>query len=258
MNLQSRNAWRHSRDLTIGADVAGAVRLRANARSSNRGVNCIGGSGFIVHARRSCEPRPWQELSCSRTSHSPVPQRTRHDADGRARYMVIDLFGLTSRRSAATISQKLYQWVFERVKPERDQNNRESRRENWWMFGEPTRKLREQLAGLSRYIATVETAKHRVLRVCSTRQFCPTTCSSTSRWTTRTFSGVLSSRIHVTWALAAGGRLGVGNDPRYNKTVCFETFPFPVPDDRHDSSASATLASNSTPTASGSRRSIPN
>lgn len=39
--------------------------------------------------------------------------------------------------------------------------------------------------------------------------------------------GVLSSRIHVTWALAAGGRLGFGNDPRYNKTRCFEPFPFP-------------------------------
>ena len=30
---------------------------------------------------------------------------------------------------------------------------------------------------------------------------------------------------------AAGGRLGVGNDPRYNKTRCFETFPFPDPDE---------------------------
>jgi hypothetical protein len=39
--------------------------------------------------------------------------------------------------------------------------------------------------------------------------------------------GVLSSRVHILWALAAGGRLGVGNDPRYNKGVCFEKFPFP-------------------------------
>jgi hypothetical protein len=39
--------------------------------------------------------------------------------------------------------------------------------------------------------------------------------------------GVLSSRVHVVWALATGGRLGVGNDPRYNKSRCFETFPFP-------------------------------
>jgi len=43
--------------------------------------------------------------------------------------------------------------------------------------------------------------------------------------------GVLSSKIHVTWALATGGRLGVGNDPRYNKTVCFDPFPFPDPTD---------------------------
>src|SRR4051812_27266847 len=41
------------------------------------------------------------------------------------------------------------------------------------------------------------------------------------------FLGILSSRIHVIWALAAGGRLGVGNDPRYNKTRCFDPFPFP-------------------------------
>ena len=43
------------------------------------------------------------------------------------------------------------------------------------------------------------------------------------------YLGVLSSRVHVCWALAQGGRLGVGNDPRYNKTRCFETFPFPEP-----------------------------
>lgn len=38
----------------------------------------------------------------------------------------------------------------------------------------------------------------------------------------------LSSTVHVRWALAAGGRLGVGNDPRYSKTRCFEPFPFPL------------------------------
>jgi hypothetical protein len=39
--------------------------------------------------------------------------------------------------------------------------------------------------------------------------------------------GLLSSRIHVTWALAAGGTLE--DRPRYNKTRCFEPFPFPDP-----------------------------
>lgn len=40
--------------------------------------------------------------------------------------------------------------------------------------------------------------------------------------------GVLSSQVHVIWALAAGSRLGVGNDPRYNKSRCFDPFPFPA------------------------------
>jgi hypothetical protein len=43
--------------------------------------------------------------------------------------------------------------------------------------------------------------------------------------------GVLSSRIHVAYALAAGGRMGMGNDPRYNKSRCFDPFPFPACDE---------------------------
>jgi len=39
--------------------------------------------------------------------------------------------------------------------------------------------------------------------------------------------GVLSSHIHGIWALRAGGWLGVGNDPRYSKSRCFDPFPFP-------------------------------
>jgi hypothetical protein len=42
------------------------------------------------------------------------------------------------------------------------------------------------------------------------------------------FHGVLSSHIHVAWALRSGGDLG-GNTPRYNNTVCFDPYPFPDP-----------------------------
>jgi len=40
--------------------------------------------------------------------------------------------------------------------------------------------------------------------------------------------GVLSSRIHVVYSLAAGSWLGVGNDPVYAKSRCFDPFPFPL------------------------------
>jgi len=43
------------------------------------------------------------------------------------------------------------------------------------------------------------------------------------------FFGVLHSRVHETWALATSSRHGVGNDPTYNNTTCFETFSFPWP-----------------------------
>jgi hypothetical protein len=39
------------------------------------------------------------------------------------------------------------------------------------------------------------------------------------------FLGVLSSRVHVEWTLATGGTLE--DRPRYNKTRCFDPFPFP-------------------------------
>jgi hypothetical protein len=42
------------------------------------------------------------------------------------------------------------------------------------------------------------------------------------------FLGVLSSKIHECFSLRSGGRLGVGNDPRYFHTRCFNPFPFPA------------------------------
>jgi type II restriction/modification system DNA methylase subunit YeeA len=43
------------------------------------------------------------------------------------------------------------------------------------------------------------------------------------------FFGVLQSRAHEVWSLRMGTWLGVGNDPRYTPTTCFETFPLPWP-----------------------------
>ena len=39
------------------------------------------------------------------------------------------------------------------------------------------------------------------------------------------FLAILASRIHVTWTLAQGGTLE--DRPRYNKSRCFDPFPFP-------------------------------
>src|SRR5690606_38781586 len=86
--------------------------------------------------------------------------------------------------------------------------------------------LRTALEGLPRYIATVETSKHRFFQFLDV-SILPDNMLIAIATDDAYHLGVLSSRIHVTWALAAGGRLGVGNDPRYNKSVCLDPFPFP-------------------------------
>ena len=213
-------------DLTIGANIAGAQALRANERLSNRGV-VLHGAGFIV------TPEEATQLGLGR-----IPGLEKHirqyrngrDLTGSSRnVMVIDLFGLTIDQ-VRTQYPEVYQWVFERVKPERDHNNRTSRRENWWIFGEPISTFRPALQGLSRYIATVETSKHRFFEFLD-QSILPDNKLVNIALDDAYFLGVLSSRPHVIWALATGSRLGVGNDPVYVKTACFEKFPFPCSDE---------------------------
>jgi len=73
---------------------------------------------------------------------------------------------------------------------------------------------------------TVETTKHRAFQFLDS-EIAPDNMLIVVALDDALSLGVLGSITHVTWALAAGGRLGVGNDPRYNKSRCFETFPFP-------------------------------
>lgn len=50
----------------------------------------------------------------------------------------IDTFGLSAAQ-LRTQFPAIYQRLLEHVKPERDQNNRASYRDNWWIHGEPAK-----------------------------------------------------------------------------------------------------------------------
>ncbi len=224
VELAERQGLLHA-DLAVGANVAGAQALRAMSGVSSPGVK-LHGAGFIV-----------TRAEATALGLGSVPGMERHVRDYRngrdltatpRDVLVIDLFGL-SVDEVRTQFPALYQWVYERVKPERDQNNRATYRDNWWLFGEPRKDLRPALAGLPRYIATVETAKHRVF------QFLDATVLPDNKLITIALSeslqlGVLSSAVHMRWSLATGSWLGVGNDPVYVKSRCFEAFPFPDAD----------------------------
>jgi hypothetical protein len=94
----------------------------------------------------------------------------------------------------------------------------------WWLFGKTRSAFRPALNGLRRYIATAETAKHGFF-VFLDASILPDNMLVNIASSDAYVLGVLSSRIHVAWTLASGGTLE--DRPRYNKTRCFEPFPFP-------------------------------
>ncbi|MDX9700463.1 MAG: class I SAM-dependent DNA methyltransferase [Rhodocyclaceae bacterium] len=209
-------------DLNIGANVAGAQALRANLGISSPGVK-LHGAGFIVSEAEATQLGFGSIEGLEK--HLRAYRNGRDLADRPRGVRVIDLFGLTVDE-VRNRYPAVYQWVLERVKPERDQNNRATYRDNWWLFGEARRDWRLMSSDLPRFTATIETTKHRTVQFLDA-DILPDNMLVNIASDDALHLGVLSSRIHVVWALAAGGRLGVGNDPRYNKTRCFETFPFP-------------------------------
>ncbi len=209
-------------DLTIGAAVIAAKPLEANAGLCSPGVK-LHGAGFIVTQKQAAE------LGLGKIpglENHILHYRNGRDLAARPRdVMVIDLFPLKAEQVRDRFPA-VYQWVADRVKPERDLNNRDTYRQNWWIFGEPRRELRPALAGLSRYIATVETSKHRFF------QFLDISVRPDNKLIAVAdddafILGVLSSKHHLAWCLAQKTRLGQGNDPVYVKTLCFDRFPFP-------------------------------
>ncbi|MBN8442747.1 MAG: class I SAM-dependent DNA methyltransferase [Thauera sp.] len=204
-------------DLRIGANIAGSTSLRANSLIGNRGVQILA-PGFVVSAEEADTADPARTLT--------RPYRNGKDITDRPRgVLVLDPYplGESDLRSKAP---EVYQWLLTRAKPERDHNPRASYRDNWWLFGENQPQMRHAIKGLRRYIATAITARHRTFLFLESEVMADQALlviASDDAF----LVGVLASRLHACWALASGGTLE--DRPRYNKSVCFETFPFPDP-----------------------------
>ncbi len=201
-------------DLSAGAKVVDSARLRANAWVSSNGM-MLAGAGFLV-SRDQWEA--WGRPACVH------PYRNGRDLTDKPRdVLVVDFCG-HDETEARHKYPAVYQHVFEHVKAERDANRDPKFRAKWWLFGRVRGEFRPALAGLFRYIATVETAKHRVFQFVDGATV-PDHMLIAIASADALHLGILSSRIHIAWALAAGGTLE--DRPRYNKSRCFDPFPFP-------------------------------
>lgn len=215
-----RSVGKIGSDLAVGPNVAGAEALNANVGLCSVGMKTIGSAFQVEHAKAV-------ELGLGNKAgledHIKPYVNGRDFTSTRRGIYVIDFFGVDEE----TVKQRyptVYQYLYTHARLERIQNRNKIFREKWWVIGHPRQEFRSFTAGTSRYIATVETMKHRFFGFFS-KDDVPDSTLVTFGLDSGVHLGVLSSRVHVVWALATGGTLE--DRPRYNKTRCFETFPFP-------------------------------
>jgi len=204
-------------DLSIGTDATSAVALEANGGISGMG-SALHGAGFILTPDMADRFRLAGDGVIRRYIGGRDLLQTPREL------YVIDFSGMTEVQ-ARTTNPAAFQHVIDYVLPERQHNRRDSIRTLWWRFGWERPLLRRALSGLDRYIATTETAKHRIFQFIS-GHVVPDHMVVTIASADAYVLAVLSSSVHVSWALHAGGTLE--DRPRYNKNVCFDPFPFPA------------------------------
>ena len=217
---------------TIAADLRGKLDLTKAARlAENAGISFMGPSAKgpfeidmdtaqrLLAAPVNINGRPNADVVRPVANASDLVQEPRH-------LWTID-FGVMPKEVAAQ-----YELPFEYLKkyayPVRSKNRRPAYAEKWWQYAEARPGMRKALMGQGRFIATPGVARHRIFAWRDHTVLCNQRTTVIAR-DDDYFFGVLHSRLHEVWALATSSRHGVGNDPTYNSTTCFVTFPFPWP-----------------------------
>jgi hypothetical protein len=208
-------------NLQIGADISSAKPLSANLGVVTPGV-IPHGEGMVVAHDVAKRINPGNQLPSDLLR---LYCNGKELLSGKLDRYVIDAFP-RSEKELLREAPAIFQWLTDTVKPHRDANRDKDLREKWWLHRRNNLDLRNAQKGITRFIATVLTSKHRYFT------FLPTSVLPDQTIVAIGLDGgemlaVLSSRHHTAWALAAGGWLGVGNDPRYTKSRCFDPFPFP-------------------------------
>lgn len=209
-------------NLQIGADVGSAYLLKSNQSLASQGANPLGLGFRLTKAdlkRLNFDPS-------KHIKHCPKYAIGRDLVQQWEDKWVVDFFSLNEEQ-AKDSAPSLYQHILLHVKPERAQNNRPTRRDNWWIFGENAPMFRDASRDLLRYIATCRTAKHRLFSFLDANTI-PDAKIVAIALDDSVMLGVLSSSIHGHWAERTGARMGVGNDLNYNHADCFNKFPFPT------------------------------
>ena len=213
-------------NLSTGSDITQAQHLAENANLGFMGDIKVGPFEIAadVAERMLAKPNPHGK------PNSDVVKRWMNgrDINQIPRDLWIIDFGADMPEEDAALYEAPFEYVVSHVKPDRINNRMRRRAQRWWIHGSPAPQMREALSGLPRYIGTSMVSKHRIFAFIDGDVLPDATIIVFAR-DDDYFFGVLQSRPHTLWASELGTQLR--DTSRYTPTTCFETFPFPRPDD---------------------------
>ena len=223
--LDGEDTSRINADLTAGSlDFTQVASLRMNTGVAFQGD--IKRGPFDIPGDLA---REWLELPANpngRTNADVLrPWTNAMDLTRRSRGKWIIDFGDEMSEAEAALYEVPFTYALEHIRPIRQRNREKSSREFWFRHWNPRPAMWTALNGLPRYIATPRVAKHRLF-VWSDVRICPDTRVVAIARDDDTAFGILHSRFHEAWSLKLCSWHGVGNDPTYNPTTIFQTFPF--------------------------------
>lgn len=216
----STHAGKVRSNLSIGADLSSTTKLASNEGLGVKGFE-LGTQALLVDIATADSIRT-KEPSASALLR---PYVNGNDfKNGRVWRQVIDTYPRTW--SELNSNPEVQNYLVQRVKNSRSPDSSGGVLAKWWQFRRSGEAIRDATHDLSRFVATTRTAKHRFFAFLD-----PSVCAESKTVIIALEQGawlaILSSRIHVEYATRQGGRQGVGNDPVYQHTDTFDTFPFP-------------------------------
>ncbi len=220
-NLDGRPVLNINSSLQATIDVSHAAKLLANSNRCFQGVIPLG-MGFIVTEQQA---QDWIKADLKNQAVLKLfsmGANLAQNPHGRPERWVID-FNEVMIEEAIDYAIP-FEHIKATVKPERDKNRRDTRRINWWKFGENAPKMRKAIAPLSHYFTVPRVSKWAVF-IPAPVSWLPGDLNIVVASEDFYILGILTSKVHRFWVKAQSSTLG--ETTRYTHNSCFETFPFP-------------------------------
>nr|WP_017714466.1 DNA methyltransferase [Prochlorothrix hollandica] len=202
-------------------DVSKASNLKINSNYGFKGV-MPGGKGFILTEKQAINliilnPKNQEVIKIFMDGENlaNVPC-------GKPDRWIIDFCEMSIEDASNYLEP--FEHIRKYVKPERDKNRRDTRRLNWWKFGENALSMRKGSSSVPVCFAVPRVSKWFIFLPVESNWLAG---DSTTLIASEDFYilGVLTSNVHRQWVKAQSSTLE--DRTRYTHKTCFETFPFP-------------------------------